>query len=245
MSKSEISVDEYVQSLKHSGLPTVITEGLDDYTVFRRVEERFADAGVSLMPVGGKDKVLQIFRRRNEFRQIRSAFIVDKDIWLFGGVPPEYIEPTLISTDGYSIENDLYRDGEMELLLLAQERDKFLKDLDEIIRWFSFAVDKKLRGEEIEIDCHPSQILDGDGSIRPDFAAECGYSNPSELYETIRADYARQLRGKTLLSLLVKYVSHSSRSAKHSRKSLMETASIRGRPHMNRFYNELRNIFSG
>src|SRR5690606_20752899 len=98
-------------------------------------------------------------------------------------------------------------------------------------------------GEAIDVGCHPNRILGSDGSIRSDFASECGYSQPSDLYEAIRADYARQLRGKTLLSLLLKYVSHSGRSVRHNRKSLMETASIRGRPCMNRVYYELRNIF--
>ncbi|MCS3451767.1 MULTISPECIES: DUF4435 domain-containing protein [Bradyrhizobium] len=182
MAKAYVTASEYVQTLKHSFIPTVITEGSDDYAVFRRIEERFAAIGLSLMPVGGKRTVLEIFRHRNEFPQIQVAFIVDQDTWLFSHIPSEYKDPSLIVTDGYSIENDLYRDGDMESLLLAHERADFQRDLEQIIKWFSYAVRKHIEGHESLLDYHPNQVVDASGKMLTDLPHRCGYTAPCPIF---------------------------------------------------------------
>src|SRR5580704_10014612 len=91
-----VTPSEFVQTLKHSSLPTIVTEGSDDYSVFRRVEERFSKLGLSLMPVGGKQAVLEIFKCRDQFRQIKTAFIIDRDLWIFDAVPQEYADDAII-----------------------------------------------------------------------------------------------------------------------------------------------------
>jgi len=239
-----VTPSEFVQTLRHSSLPTIVTEGSDDYAVFRRVEERLSELGVSLMPVGGKQTVLEIFKCRDQFRQIRTAFIMDRDLWIFAAVPQEYADDAIIITDGYSIENDLYRDGDMEALLLANERAAFFNDLKEIVKWYSFAVRRRLDGGDVELDCHPRRVLNDAGQIDPSFALQVGYTGPcTELCDDIREKYARLLRGKTLLSLLLKYLSHKDRAIKHSRKSLMEAASVRGGAYIKRIYDTLERIF--
>ncbi|MCS3495891.1 hypothetical protein M2189_005150 [Bradyrhizobium japonicum] len=229
MPKAPVTATEYIQTLKHSSLPTVITEGADDYSVFRRIEEKFASIGLSLLPVGGKQTVLKLFQNRHEFSHLQTAFIVDQDVWLFSGIPAEYQDPSIITTDGYSIENDLYRDGDMELLLLAGERTSFQRDLAEVVKWFSYAVRRFLDGHNSELDYHPNQVVDSLGQLLPDLHTRCGYSGPCPLlFPTVMTSYSSQLRGKTLMGLLVKYLSAHGRSIKHSRKSLMEAASVRG-----------------
>lgn len=245
MPKAYVTASEYIQTLKHSFIPTVVTEGSDDYAVFRRIEEKFSSIGLSLMPVGGKKTVLELFERRHEFSQIKTAFIVDQDMWIFSHIPPQYDEPMLIVTDGYSIENDLYRDGEMESLLLANERTKFNRDLDQVIRWFSFAARKHIEGHDTALDYHPNQVVDESGQLLADLPDRCGYNAPCPfLFPAIREGYARQLRGKTLLNLLIRYLSHGRRAIKHSRKSLMETASVRNGPCMARINQRLENLFA-
>ncbi len=239
-----LSVDEYIETLKRSKLPTVITEGLDDYLAFRRLEEAFSDVGLSLMPVGGKDTVLDLFRRRNEFPQISTAFIADQDFWIFSSVPPEFHHPTIIFTEGYSIENDLYRDGDIETLLTAAEKEKFERDLREMMKWFSYAIGKILNNQEIPINIHPRRMLDINGTMRQDFLDEFGYTEPPEnIYEKISGDYRKYLRGKSLLALLVCYLSHTDRPVKHSNRSLLEAASVRGGPYMSRFHTQIGQLF--
>ena len=244
MPEAVVTPAEFVQTLKHSSLPTIVTEGADDYSLFRRVEEKFSRLGVSLMPVGGKKTVLEIFKRRDQFSQIKTAFIVDRDLWIFTEVPEEYRDAAIILTDGYSIENDLYRDGDMEALLLANERTAFLGELKELVKWYSFAVRRRLDGHDTEIDCHPRKVLSGAGQIDPVFAIQCGYDGPCpRLCEAIQENYSRVLRGKTLLSLLLNYLYNKGRAIKHSRKSLMETESVRGGAYMTRIHDTLEKIF--
>jgi hypothetical protein len=242
MPEAPVSPAEYIQTLKHSSIPTVITEGSDDYFVFRRVEDHFRAIGVSLLPVGGKHTVLEIFKNRDQFSQIKTAFIVDRDIWLFAGVPGQFDNQLVIVTDGYSIENDLYRDGDMEALLLETEKRDFSSDLKELLKWYSFAVYRCLSGHEVVLNYHPNQILGDGGQIKESFGAT-GYIAPNEeVYKTIFAEYSRYLRGKTLMSLLVKYLSHRERAIKHSRKSLMELACVRRGQYMARIYSSLQEI---
>lgn len=245
MPKAFVSASEYVQTLKHSFIPTVVTEGSDDDAIFRRIEERFSSIGLSLIPVGGKHTVLEIFERRHEFSQIQTAFIVDQDTWLFSHIPAQYDEPTLIVTDGYSIENDLYRDGDMESLLLENERANFYRDLDQVVRWFSYAIRRHIEGDDATIDYHPNQVIDADGKMLADLPHRCGYNAPCPiLFPKIKANHAQQLRGKTLLNLLVKYLSHGRRAIKHNRKSLMEIASVRNGPCMKRIHQQLEGLFA-
>jgi hypothetical protein len=71
-----------------------------------------------------------------------------------------------------------------------------------------------------------------------------GYDSPNrELYQIMAADYSRLLRGKTLIQLLIKYLSHKDRHTKHSRASLLEAAAVRGGKCMKQVYSALNRIF--
>jgi hypothetical protein len=197
-----------------------------------------------LMPVGGKQTVLEIFKHRCEFSHIQTAFIVDQDTWLFSGVPNEYQDPTIIVTNGYSIENDLYRDGDMESLLLANERANFQRDLARLVQWFSFAVRRLLQGHAAPLDYHPDRVVDRLGQLLADLQSRCGYNGPCpELFPTIFTNYSSHLRGKTLLGLLLRYLSAPGRNIRHNRMSLMESASVRNGPYMTRIHDRLDTLF--
>jgi len=215
---------EIVETLKRSSLPTIITEGLEDYLVFRRLEKRFADLGVSLLPAGGKPALLEIYNRRAEFAHIRFACIADRDMWIFTGVPVEYQADNLVLTDGYSIENDLYRDSSLENLLSDGERQSFLRERDAICRWFSFAVAKRCAGRDAVLKFHPSQILQG-ANLHADFVALVGFDDHCPYwYPVIVEQYTRYLRGKTLMHLIVRHLSYAGRAARHNYRALMEMA---------------------
>lgn len=240
----DMSVDEYLEVLKRSSLPTIITEGRDDYKIFRRMEREFSDIGVSLMPVGGKDKVIQIFNRRQEYGHIKTAYIVDRDCWVFTSVPEGYDNNLIILTDGYSIENDLYRDGDIEDFLYGEEREKYYRDLDALVEWFSCTIKKYLNGEAIDLDIHPNRILDEEGKIKSPFQEFIdSISVEEDFRKHIRQEYKKFVRGKNLMALILRYLSHKNRDSKYSRANLIEMAMVKNGFHMQRFYTEISNVF--
>ncbi len=244
MSLVDMSVDEYLEVLKRSSLPTIITEGRDDYKVFRRMEREFSDIGVSLMPVGGKDKVIQIFNRRQEYGHIKTAYIIDRDCWVFTSVPEDYNNKLIVLTDGYSIENDMYRDGNIEDFLYDEERERYYKDLDGLVDWFSSTIQKYLNGDVVNLDIHPNRIVDEEGRIKSPFREFIDDNSVEENLRTyIKKDYKKYVRGKNLIALILRYLSHSSRESKYSRANLMEMATVKHGIHMQRFYAQISNVF--
>ena len=80
------------------------------------------------------------------------AFVADKDMWLFSGIPSNY--DGVIWTDGYSIENDLYAGTELENLLDAEEALEHQQTLNAIVEWFAFEVEECLAGKPFEVKIH-------------------------------------------------------------------------------------------
>ncbi|MXQ13975.1 DUF4435 domain-containing protein [Microvirga makkahensis] len=242
MPKRELTVDEAVQTLKRSNLPSVVTEGIDDYVIFRRIEEEFSSANVSFLPVGGRGKVLDIFDRRKEIGRNDVIFVVDRDMWVLSSPPPEYTHRKIIMTDGYSIENDLYRDGKIEKLLTNSERELFKSELAQIIAWYSFAVTPA--GSKASISDHPGKVLSEDGNLCKKYLAEISYTGPdTEIYPQISSDYERLLRGKTLMAVLLRQLSASSRTVKFSKAQLMEMASAERGPYYTNIRNQIELMF--
>src|SRR5258708_3282019 len=126
-----LTIDEILATLKHSSLPTVIIEGRDDAIVFRRLEVIYGEAGLSIFAVGGRSALLATFARRDEVGKNDIAFIADRDAWVLCGVPSQCKAGCLIPTEGYSIENDVIRDGRLETLMTAPERATYLRELSE------------------------------------------------------------------------------------------------------------------
>lgn len=241
MADTEPTLDEWVATLKNSQLPAVITEGKTDYHVYRRFEARLAAQGVSFFPVGGRDVVLRLFKRRAEFSQIKSVFVIDRDLWTFTGTPAHYKHPCIIETEGYSVENDAYRDGDMESLLLPSERSVFSYRLESLLRWYAFAVNSTLSGSPKPINVSNHRVLGNGGELCPIYQAEIGFAEPSAKHlADLRAEYARLLRGKNLLDLVVALLNAPTRVIKHSRGSLLEQAAARPGPLLNRLESDIR-----
>ncbi|MFO1103735.1 MAG: DUF4435 domain-containing protein [Methylocystis sp.] len=240
-----VSLDEHIEMLKRSKLPTVVTEGSDDYLFFRRIEESLSHYGVSLLPVGGRQMVIDLFRRRKELGRNDIVFFADLDMWVYSGVPTEYNHRKLLFTDGYSIENDIYRDGNLEQLLYEEEKRKFKHELCSIIGWFSFCIAKFSKGEEVKIAVHPNRILDSSGCVCDEFCRDSGFTGPAEpFYAETLANYKKLLRGKTLLQLLIRHLSYSSRAVKHSKVQLIEYATAGKGTHYCEVHSKIEEFFA-
>ena len=85
------TVDELVATLQRSQLPTVIVEGKDDMHIYRWIEERVGARKVDVHSAGDRNKLLAVYQRRNEYAHLPVAFVADRDMWLFSGIPPEIL----------------------------------------------------------------------------------------------------------------------------------------------------------
>lgn len=238
--KAMPSVEELVSTIKRSSLPTVVIEGSDDVVVFRGLEEVYYDCGLSILPAGGRNNVLQLFSRRNEFLEKLVVFLVDKDEWVLNEIPAEYVNERLICTDGYSIENDIYVDGGLERLMSPDERVRFREELEVFLRWYALAINRALQppgGEEYK--CHPNVILDDALERERRMILDNGENFPEDLHARISEGYSKILRGKSLMALLTRQLSYKGRPVRHNHLQLMETISCQRGPLINRIYLEV------
>jgi len=244
MSKVEVTVDELVAVLQHSNVPTLIAEGRDDIIVLRKMEDKFSNVGLSVLPAGGRSAVLGVFDRRNELKcTAKTLFFVDKDTWVYGNVPDEYISSDLKLTDGYSIENDMYQDGDWESLLRQNEKANFYRDLDDFISWYALALYRQIANPNLSFAHSPEYILGNGYDMNEFLQLKYGEAYPQKLYEEIRGNYTKLLRGKALLALILRQLSHKKRDPKHSGKSLLEYGASREGECINRInqwiYNQI------
>lgn len=226
------TVDETIQTLKRSNIPTLITEGRDDYIVFRRLEDHLV-GGVSVLPVGGRDNVIQLFHRRAEVGHDRIAFVVDRDLWSFTAVPNELRDARVIVTNGYSIENDVFRDADVPALMSNEERVRFLMELQQVNRWYALAVSRILNGIDCRLDVHPNELLDTPGRFNDLTALSPGEEYPEPLFDSVIGNPDKLLRGKTLFAVSMRQLNRIGRAARHHHHQIMDQAAARGGPLLN------------
>ena len=224
MPASHPTVDELVATLRRSQLPTVLVEGKDDIQIYRWIEGRIGSQSANVLPAGGRNNLLSVYQRRNEYAHLPVAFVADKDLWLFSGIPPIYHD--IIWTQGYSVENDLYAGADLERLLEANEAGEHQQVLDSIIEWFAFEVEEYLAGREAQVDKHCNEIVPiGKTEMNHSFRNSRRFRPPDQaLHQQIKAAYRLQLRGKSLFQVLVRFLSAPDRDVKHSTLGLYEIA---------------------
>lgn len=239
-----VSVEETIALLKKTKLPTIIVEGADDMIVYRHLEENLSAIGVSVLPVGGRKNVLDIFSRRGELPNfVKITFIADQDIWVNTGIPPEYNDDRLIFTNGYSIENDIYIDGELWKLLQKEELTKFEAEVSAFLRWYALALFRHLQSVCDAIKSHPDHVLNP--THQSDLLSlRAGESYPEELHESLSKDYQRVLRGKSLMALLIRQTSYKGREPHHNSKALMEVVAKRPGPLLESMYSRVKTLHS-
>lgn len=196
--------------------PLLYVEGKEDVLIYREIlllsgieRERF-----SCIPVKdaakdafgeGRLAVYSLFEVYQANRHTISRpilFFADKDLYVFGQVPEAYAE--IYFTHGYSIENDLFCDGEALLMakLHPEERERFAALLDSVCAWFGHAKDQQPPriGENLR---STDRIAAGSSALAADFMAERGFLATDDAeYTLLRANFKTHLRGKFLFELL-------------------------------------------
>lgn len=221
MQVCDYTFEEIRSLLQRSDLTTLVTEGRDDYSLFRGIRNRVGTG--DLLPAGGKQSVLLLRNESHTFSCPKISFLVDRDTWLFSGVPNGVAGDDLIITDGYSIENDMLRDINPEALLDEDQIEYYKNDLTIVIRWYCSGVKARLSGATFDFDKPISFIIDPFGGFTPEAQIDMAlWPAEEELIEQVSADYKRLLRGKTWLKLLSRYLCANDRPIQHSPKSLLE-----------------------
>lgn len=216
-----LSVDETVSYLKRTSQTTALVEGKDDQKVYRYIEDRLDDLDLDVLICEGRDGLLAIYRRRNEFPGAPVVFIADRDMWYFTGIPADYASNVLF-TDGYSIENDLYVREMFEALMSIEEQGRFQSLVREVARWQAFHVEHYVKTGSCSCDVHLSQMAPSD-TLCETHLKSIGFVEPSAvLVAQIINSYPQALRGKTLFQLLLRILSATQRASKFSRENLIE-----------------------
>jgi hypothetical protein len=228
-----LTTDEFLATLNHSILPTIVVEGDEDVIIFRRLESAFPNLTLSVLPVGGRSQVFAIYNRRGEIRGSQKlVFVADLDLWVFSNVPPEYVSDNLLFTDGYSIENDVFRDCCCEALLKGEERARFAQDVEVFSEWFALAVSRGL-----EVAVHPNHLLDNEVQRNAMMALAAGEPYPQTTLDKIKTDHFKFLRGKSLFQLFQRQM-RGARVPKHSSTSLLEHAAARPGAHLSSLFDK-------
>lgn len=220
MNNRGLTANEIVAYLKNSSMPSIVVEGEDDQMVYRWILEELGMSSAFLQVCNGRDNLLKVFDRKNEFKHIPVLFIADKDTYVYTGIPTQY--QGIIFTNGYSIENDLYHGRQIERLLSKTEEQSFRKALQNFIRYYGCMYERFSKVQKYTFRQHPNAILDDKQELN-ESKVSGGFQEPTkETIQYLTNSYDVLLRGHSLFDLLARFLSHSKRRTKHSVLSLIE-----------------------
>ena len=237
MRTRDMTVDEIVAALRHSSIPSIIVEGTDDVMIYRWI---LLDAGISddrLFPCTGRNNLLKVFSRRNEFPSTPTLFIADKDVYIYNGIPAEYSD--VFFTCGYSIENDLYYGRSIDQLLTKDESKNYEKARKNFIRYYGCQFEKLKENRPYNFCLSPFVILDSNYELVTD-KVENTFSEPTqETCNYLLDNYDLVVRGHSVFKLLQLFLSKSGRDVTHSTHSLYEMCY---RMHKTKYVDRIHNI---
>jgi hypothetical protein len=93
-----------------------------------------------------------------------------------------------------------------------------------VCRWFAFEILEFLAGREPQVGHHINRVVDFSAmEISTFFCDSRGYREPDPAFVyAVVANYKLHLRGKTLLQVLIRYLSDSRRNPKYSYAAVIE-----------------------
>jgi hypothetical protein len=236
-------VEETIRELSKSTLLSVIVEGKDDASVYRYIEDRInalSDLNigeVNIYSCGGRESLLEIFERRQEFKNAKTVFLADKDMWFFIGVPREYED--IVFTDGYSIENDVYIESVFNGLLNRDERKSFEELIRELSIWFAFEVNRHIETGYSKCDVSVDRVCPNN-TFCPNFKKSINFVDPPQhLIDLICNEYTRSLRGKNLFQALLRFLNKN----EFSHPTLFRLGAKLENPKIEKLINKLSSKF--
>lgn len=213
MSYKGLDANIIVETLKRSNLKTVLIEGVDDIEVYRNIEDSLDIEDISFLECGGRSNLLQVYDRKGEIQDKKLLFLCDSDTWVFFGIPEEYKGDDLLTTKGYSIENDLYSDGEdiLKNLLRKNEKIKFSNIMLNVCRWYAHEISKLIEDSSHECNFADVKLLSttkmkrNSVNLEESFLESRGFIEPDEgLLNDIVDNAHNKLRGKYIFQAFEK-----------------------------------------
>lgn len=226
----------------------VVIEGEDDIFVFRPLMTIFKNKKIIVQSVGGRDNVLSVYNNVKNTPFLHQAiFIVDQDSWIFSGIPEDYQHERIIFTSGYSIENDVYIDKEIDLLMHGLGvHSSFESNLEVYLKWYSLAITRFCIDDNalsVKLKIHPDTFFKDENSINTFCSLQSGEVFPQHIYDDLLENYHLKFRGKCLLPLAIKALGDRPSKPKYNTKTIMEEAAITGRGiHLNRIFSEVEKL---
>ena len=218
-SKSEFIINKLVSDLKSANLPNVLVGGKDNTDIINKLVEdleindmKMSDM-INVRVITRRDILLSVFDRRDEFVHILPvAFVADQEMWRFSGIPERYAD--IIWTQGYSLENDLYAEANLESLLAPHETWKHRQVLNSTIKWFAFEVEEFLAGRIPKMDVELSDlVLPGQLALNKGFCQQRDFYQPrNERVQEIKKAYKHLLPGKFLFQILTRFLNTRGRN---------------------------------
>ena len=215
------TVADLVTTLRLSRKPNIVVEGKDDVIIYGALVDRLGRFNVGLFSAGCKETLLHLYEELSycensgDFRHAPVAFIADRDMWLFRGIPARYDD--IILTEGYSVENDLYSHANLRKRI--GNNSEYEQVLDSICAWFAYEVEEYLvknppppkkifqsvRDEEhVDVGHRLGRIIPVEKTtLAPDLKF---LPSDHERVREVRISYHLQLRGKLLFELLVRFL---------------------------------------
>lgn len=248
MASARYTTEEIIALLKRSNLKTVIAEGSDDVEVLRNLEDQIKNQvpGVDFLDAGGKPEVMRIHSRRSELPPNSSGFLVDQDLWLF--TDENNLYQSLITVDGYSIENDCLRCDSILNLVQSrpQTREYWNKLLDILTKWFSIEASRALSELPYVTNTGIELILDSN-SLTPKFdEAKRLEGVPSSTYssvsEKVTSNPLRYLPGKILVQA-IKRTLEEKENLPIPKRGLLAIGSKNPNPYISRLSEEITKCF--
>ena len=221
MSDPNYTVDELIGILQASSAINLIVEGDDESFIFRRIREKL-NSNVELLICNTCTVLKELYKRKDEYKTAKTIFLADKDLGVF---KPTILENGIIYSQGYSIENDLLNNSVIWFFLSESERENFDSDLRLILDWYNIEISKYLSNSDFKIKVNPKKIINN-GSYLPEY----NYVLSEKITNLIpKGKEKSYLRGKTLLKLLMKYLSDPKRGISYATSQIFDISLVDGK----------------
>ncbi|MCY7328796.1 MAG: DUF4435 domain-containing protein [Saprospiraceae bacterium] len=249
-------IEEIISAMIHPATmgstpkPYVFVEGTDDVVIYREIVERVG-LSTSFPFFGerrGRKPLFDLYEKVDEYKsRVKSQvlFFADRDTSVFSPYFAEFEDKTILYpqinfTKGYSIENDLFEDGQeriMEKLRSNEERLRLNSLLESICEWFAVQMELHKNGDyinsEIDISIYSTEVIDSNGqTLSLSFLQKTNHIPASKLMiNLVKENRLLMLRGKYLFPLVRRIISERTKISmvkNLSEENLWEDAIIEG-----------------
>lgn len=189
--------EEIICTLKRTTLKTIVVEGKDDKEIYQSIENCMDDITISFVKLDCRNNVIKASNESCLESKANIVFLVDKDKDYILGEVENIISKgkRIITTEGYSIENDVIVGGKEIVLRFLNEEEK--EELNLILKkltyWFYYQIVNNGKLEE----CPQNTVLGLSLEEVQSHYPQC--TNCERLRYITEDNFESYVRGKTLL----------------------------------------------